>query len=95
MAILLASTITWTPPPRCPICGVGIIAYGLSEPFAVNRSGAVHCRRHGEQADATFPEALEAYLETTRSRVRDYLDGSPDEAPTPDDLARVDAELPR
>jgi hypothetical protein len=61
MAILLASELSFSTPVRCPRCGVGLLAYGKGEPFAVDAAGAVYCRNHGAEVDATYRERHAAW----------------------------------
>ena len=68
MPIMSASNITWSPPPRCPACGDGILPSGRSMPFAVDAEGRVYCRRHGSHIDPTYPTKLEEYETWRRLR---------------------------
>jgi hypothetical protein len=93
MAIVLASEISWTPPPRCPVCSDGITASGRNQPFAVDGEGRVYCRRHGEQADPSYPARFAEYQESVRARVDAYLDAGPGGPLTRDELSAAAAEL--
>lgn len=93
MGILLASEITWTPPRRCPACGVGITAYGKSQPFAVDDAGRVYCRRHGETADATYVARFAEYQANVRPRLDAYLAEGSGGPLTTEELKAADAEL--
>jgi len=72
MAIKRADELNFTPQPRCPICDIGIWAYGDSHPFAVDEQGRIYCRWHGSMIEPTFPEVYDAY-KTERLNSR-YLD---------------------
>jgi uncharacterized protein len=72
MAIKRADELSFSPPPRCPICDVGIWAYGNSHPFAVDEQGRIYCRRHGSMIEPDFPAIYDAY-KTERLNSR-YLD---------------------
>lgn len=61
MSIRQARELSFAPPPRCPVCDVGIVAYGLSEPVAVDAQGRPFCRQHGHTVEPTYPALLEAY----------------------------------
>ena len=98
MAILLASEINWSPAPRCCVCDVGITPYGRSQPFAVDvdqagRVREVYCRRHGEQADATYAARFASYQEAVRARVGQYLEAGPGGPLTDEEVKAADAEL--
>lgn len=56
-----AGELPLAPPPRCPACGVGIVAYGLREPVAVDDLGRPYCRTHGHTVEPAYPAMLEAY----------------------------------
>ena len=68
MLIMLASALSFSPPPRCPKCGVGILPYGKNQPFAVDDEGRVYCREHGGEVEPDYPRRLEVY--TTELRVK-------------------------
>ena len=54
MTIRLASELSFSPPPCCPVCNKGLLPYGRSEPFAVDAQGAPYCHEHGAESDPTF-----------------------------------------
>ncbi|HSO00086.1 MAG TPA: hypothetical protein VLS89_17455 [Candidatus Nanopelagicales bacterium] len=97
MAIRPAHQISWTPPPRCPVCGVGIAPSGRREPFVVDDADRVYCREHGGAVVSGYQALLDAYREEIR-RARDevsrYLaeDGAP---PSPEEIAAIEAEWAR
>ena len=95
MAIVLASDINWSPPPRCPVCGVGITAYGKSQPFAVDEAKRVYCRRHGNQADASYTVRFAEYQETVRTRIGPFLEAGSGGPLTNDELSAAELELSR
>jgi hypothetical protein len=68
MPIKPASEINWTPPPRCPVCNVGITASGQSMPVAVDDVGTVYCRAHGVRIEPTYPARLQEYHEWRQRR---------------------------
>jgi hypothetical protein len=72
MPITSASSINWNPPPRCPICRVGITASGRSQPFAVE-GDRVYCREHGVTIEPSYPEKLREY-EAWRQRRATAID---------------------
>lgn len=61
MAIKRADELSFSPPPRCPICDIGILPYGNGQPFAVDANDRVYCRRHGDRIEPSYPSLLEAY----------------------------------
>ncbi len=69
MPIKPAKDISWRPPPRCPVCDVGITASGRHQPFAVDNDGKVYCREHGERATAGYDHALKYYEDARRARM--------------------------
>jgi hypothetical protein len=72
MPIKSASAINWASPPRCPICGVGILPSGRSQPFVVE-GDRVYCRDHGVTIEPTYPDKLREY-EAWRQRRAVALD---------------------
>lgn len=71
MPIRQACELSFAPPPRCPVCNVGIVAYGLKEPVAVDADGRPFCRQHGHTVESTYPELLAAYR-TSRQAEREH-----------------------
>jgi hypothetical protein len=61
MPIRHARDLSFAPPPRCPVCDVGIVAYGLREPVVVDAEGRPYCREHGHTVEPTYPALLAAY----------------------------------
>lgn len=61
MPICQARELSFAPPPRCPTCGVGIVAYGLREPVAIDADGRPYCRTHGHTVEPTYPALVEEY----------------------------------
>lgn len=90
MAIKRADELSFSPPPRCPVCDVGIWAYGDSHPFAVDEQGRIYCRRHGSTIEPDFPAIYDAY-KTERLNSR-YLDPARrgELAPIADLLERIE-----
>jgi hypothetical protein len=62
MAIKPATEVNWKPPPRCPICGVGVTPSGRTMPIVEDDEGRVYCRDHGD----TIEPGYAAKLATTR-----------------------------
>jgi hypothetical protein len=62
MAIKPATEVNWKPPPRCPVCGVGVTAPGRSMPIVEDAQGNVYCRDHGEKVEPGYAEKLAEYL---------------------------------
>lgn len=62
-----ANELSFSPPPRCPHCGIGIIAYGKTEPFAVDAEFRPYCREHGGLIDPAYPAASARYLEALKA----------------------------
>ncbi len=60
MQIRRADELTWSPSPRCPVCGVGISASGNGEPFLVD-GPQVYCRDDAARLDADYADALAEY----------------------------------
>jgi predicted nucleotidyltransferase len=81
MSIKRADELSFSPPPRCPVCDIGIVAFGASHPFAVDEQGRIYCRRHGATIEPSFPSLYDAF-KTERLNSR-YMD-----------LARREKELP-
>lgn len=71
MSIKRADELSFSPPPRCPVCDIGILAYGKSHPFAVDEQGRIYCRRHGSMIEPNFPEVYDAY-KTERLNARHF-----------------------
>ena len=71
MSIKRADELSFSPPPRCPVCDIGIIAYGPSHPFAVDEEGRIYCRRHGSMIEPSFPEVYDAF-KTERLNARHF-----------------------
>lgn len=67
MPIKPACEISFSPPPRCPVCGVGILPYGNNEPLVV-QGDQVYCREHGSQVEPDYPEQLRAYRRSRTER---------------------------
>lgn len=63
MAIKTAREIDFSPPPRCPRCNIGVLAYGNHEPLVVDDEGRVYCREHAVEVEPTYPVVLAAYRE--------------------------------
>jgi hypothetical protein len=61
MPIRHARELSFAPPPHCRACGVGIVAYGLGEPVAVDADGHPYCRAHGHSVEPTYPVRLAGY----------------------------------
>lgn len=64
MPIRHANEVNFSPPPRCPVCNVGILPYGRREPLVVvdeDDDRRVYCRIHGVTIEPTYPEVLAAY----------------------------------
>jgi hypothetical protein len=61
MAIRPATEVSFSPPPRCPVCDAGILPHGRQEPLVVDASGRVYCRDHGSRIEPTYPTVLDAY----------------------------------
>lgn len=72
MAIKPATDINWKPPPRCPVCGVGVTASGQTMPIVEDAGGAVYCRDHGETIEPGYSAKLADY-EAWRARRADAL----------------------
>ena len=75
MPIRLAHELSFSPPPHCPHvepngseCGLGILAYGRTEPFATDERGRVYCRVHGAQVEPTYAAAHGAWQEIVKTR---------------------------
>ena len=68
VTIRRADELSFSPPPRCPTCGVGLLPYGKAEPFAVDADGRPYCREHGVDIDAGYPRALGEYMTLARAR---------------------------
>lgn len=61
MAIKPATEVNWKPPPRCPICGVGVTASGRNMPVAEDAEGRVYCRDHGDTIEPGYAAKLAEY----------------------------------
>lgn len=61
MTIRVAAELSFSPPPRCPKCGTGLLPYGTHEPFAVDVDGRAYCRDHSPEVDAAYPRAYEEW----------------------------------
>ena len=68
MTIRLARDLSFSPPPRCPTCGVGLLPYSKDEPFVVDAEGRLYCREDGERVDPAYPQVRDEYMRTTRAR---------------------------
>jgi hypothetical protein len=68
MPIVAAEVLSFSPPPRCPKCSVGILPYGRGEPFAVDAEGRVYCRDHGDLVDPSYSQRREAYAAELKAR---------------------------
>ncbi|MEP7127126.1 MAG: hypothetical protein ABJE95_39700 [Byssovorax sp.] len=76
MPIRPANEVSFSPPPRCPVCNVGILAYGRREPLVVVDVGderRVYCRIHGVDIEPTYPELLAAYNNQRQAERRKAL----------------------
>lgn len=63
-----ASTISFSPPPRCPECDAGILPYGKNEPLVVDEKDRVYCRNDGSKIEPSYPAVLEAYRNERQKR---------------------------
>jgi hypothetical protein len=66
--ILRAEELSFSPPPRCPTCGVGLLPYGRGEPFAVDSQRRPYCRTHGPRIDPDFTRVHDDYARELRAR---------------------------
>lgn len=76
MPIRPANEVSFSPPPRCPVCNVGILPYGRREPFVVVDVGderRVYCRIHAVTMEPTYPEVLAAYNNQRQAERREAL----------------------
>lgn len=93
MPIKRADELSFSPPPRCHICDVGIVAYGNSQPVVVDVSGRVYCRRHGGTLEPSFPALYEAYrTERLAARRMDPARRQRDLVPIAGLLERIEAQ---
>lgn len=58
MPILPAHALTFSPPPRCPKCGVAIMPSRSDQLFAVDSVGRVYCREHASEIEPEFPPSI-------------------------------------
>ena len=63
-----ASAISFSPPPRCPQCGDGILPYGRNEPLVVDELGRVYCRNDGLKKEPSYQAVLDAYRNERQKR---------------------------
>jgi hypothetical protein len=61
MAIKPATEVNSKPPPRCPICGVGMTASGRNMPVVEDDEGRVCCRDHGDTIEPGYAAKLAEY----------------------------------
>lgn len=75
MPLVRATEVTWKPPPRCPVCGVGVTAAGRNEPVPVDYLGQPHCKTHGPSVAPNYAEALAVYRERRErlKRLHDFV----------------------
>jgi hypothetical protein len=83
MPIKPAREVSFSPPPRCPVCGVGVLPYGNNEPLVVDADGRVYCHDHGGDVESSYPEKLEAYRTKRMARrlaaIRKLEEAAPEE----------------
>ena len=82
MPICTAEELSWSPPPRCPVCNVGITTNGRRQPVAVDENGRAHCRTHGHLVAPEYDDLLVNY-ERMRQAQADVLRLATDDGVTP------------
>jgi predicted nucleotidyltransferase len=93
MPIKRADELSFSPPPRCPVCDIGIVAYGDSHPFVVDETGRIYCRRHGGKIEPSFPALYDAFrTERLASRRMDPARREQELAPIAGLLERIEAQ---
>ncbi|HZF50297.1 MAG TPA: hypothetical protein VE093_16675 [Polyangiaceae bacterium] len=84
------------PPPRCPICGVGITASGRNQPVAVDEADRPYCRTHGHLVAPEYDALLAEYERTRAARARLLEDAAAaNESPTVDEVEEIRLEWRR
>jgi hypothetical protein len=90
MPIRLAHELAFSPAPRCPHvgargaeCGLGILPYGRSEPFAVDAQGRVYCRTHGAEVEPMYEAAHAAWQENVKAKRLRAIQALEEEAADP------------